>query len=101
MPPAAGSPQTLVDVSSDVLLQDAVSAWGSRQLAVLEAEDRLSVACEKGLTEDPVLLSLRQAFQVGQGLGIVASELQHLYIYIIQRLATSDIPGLPSMLQEC
>jgi preprotein translocase subunit SecA len=45
-------------------MQEAVSAWGSRQLAVLEAEDRLSYACEKGVTEDPVLLALREAFQV-------------------------------------
>ncbi|PNW75221.1 hypothetical protein CHLRE_12g517900v5 [Chlamydomonas reinhardtii] len=40
----------------------AVAAWGTRQLSELEAEDRLSVACEKGHTEDPELLKLREAF---------------------------------------
>lgn len=38
----------------------AVAAWGTRQLSELEAEDRLSVACEKGHTEDPELLKVRQ-----------------------------------------
>ncbi|EFJ50912.1 hypothetical protein VOLCADRAFT_57571 [Volvox carteri f. nagariensis] len=41
----------------------AVAAWGCRQLSELEAEDRLSVACEKGFTEDVQLLKLRDAFQ--------------------------------------
>ena len=34
------------------------------RLEVLDAEDRLSIACEKGFTEDPVTLQLRKAFQV-------------------------------------
>ncbi|GIL47249.1 hypothetical protein Vafri_4093 [Volvox africanus] len=44
-------------------VEAAVKAWGTRQLSELEAEDRLSVACEKGFTEDPQLLQLREAFQ--------------------------------------
>jgi preprotein translocase subunit SecA len=47
-------------------VQSAVSSWGERSLAVLEAEDRLSVACEKGEADEPVLLELRAAFQVQQ-----------------------------------
>jgi hypothetical protein len=43
----------------------AVAAWGQRQLSALDAEDRLSVACEKGVAEDEVTLALRQAYQVG------------------------------------
>lgn len=45
----------------------AVEAWGERSLSVLEAEDRLSIACEKGASEDAVTLALRKAFQVGKG----------------------------------
>mmetsp|Transcript_38121 Transcript_38121/g.107713 ORF Transcript_38121/g.107713 Transcript_38121/m.107713 type:complete len:597 (-) Transcript_38121:59-1849(-) len=41
----------------------AVAAWGERQLMELEAEDRLSVACEKAPTEDAVTQKLRDAFQ--------------------------------------
>lgn len=41
----------------------AVTAWGQRQLTELDAEDRLSVACEKGFTEDPVIIQLRAAFK--------------------------------------
>ena len=37
------------------------------RLELLDAEDRLSVACEKGFTEDAVTLQLRQAFQVWEG----------------------------------
>ena len=40
----------------------AVSAWGSKQLSALEAEDRLSIACEQAPTSDPVISSLREAF---------------------------------------
>jgi hypothetical protein len=43
----------------------ATALWGSQSLGLLEAEDRLSVACEKGDTQDEVLLQLRQAYQVG------------------------------------
>lgn len=42
----------------------AKSAWGERALQDLEAEDRLSVACEKAPTSDPVIGKLRAAFQV-------------------------------------
>lgn len=56
------------------LLQSAVTAWGTRQLAALDAEDRLSVACEKGYSEDPVTLKLREAYQVGWvGIGVGGS----------------------------
>lgn len=41
----------------------AVSTWGAASLTALEAEDRLSVACEKGVTEEPVTLALRDAYQ--------------------------------------
>ena len=41
----------------------AKSAWGERALQDLEAEDRLSVACEKAPTSDPVIGKLRAAFQ--------------------------------------
>ncbi|KAJ9529991.1 hypothetical protein QJQ45_023225, partial [Haematococcus lacustris] len=42
----------------------AAASWGERQLSLLEAEDRLSVACEKGVSSDPVILALREAFQL-------------------------------------
>ena len=42
----------------------AVAGWGEQSLTALEAEDRLSVACEKGFTQDAVTLQLREAFQV-------------------------------------
>lgn len=35
-----------------------------RKLTLLDAEDRLSVVCEKGVTEDPVILAMRGAYQV-------------------------------------
>ncbi|MEW5312833.1 MAG: hypothetical protein WDW38_004438 [Sanguina aurantia] len=41
----------------------AVSTWGLRKLSALEAEDRLSIACEKGATDDAVVLALREVFQ--------------------------------------
>jgi preprotein translocase subunit SecA len=41
----------------------AAAAWGERSLTLLDAEDRLSVACEKGATDDEVLLRLRAAYQ--------------------------------------
>ena len=40
----------------------AATAWGGKQLAPLEAEDRLSIACEKAPTSDPVLGELREVF---------------------------------------
>lgn len=42
----------------------AAGSWGERSLTLLDAEDRLSVACEKGTTEDQVLLRLRAVYQV-------------------------------------
>lgn len=47
----------------------AVEVWGQRKLQALDAEDRLSVACERGYTEDQVTLALREAFQVRTGVG--------------------------------
>lgn len=42
----------------------ATKVWGDRTLTLLDAEDRLSVACEKGSTDDDALLRLRAAYQV-------------------------------------
>lgn len=48
------------------ILSDAVntacSVWGERSLEALDAEDRLSFACEKGPSEDAAILALRAAF---------------------------------------
>ena len=41
----------------------AKTVWGERALPDLEAEDRLSVACEKAPTSDFVIFKLRAAFQ--------------------------------------
>lgn len=41
----------------------AKEAWGQRQLAELDAEDRLAIACERAPTSDPVTAKLRAAFQ--------------------------------------
>lgn len=43
-------------------IKAAKAAWGAQGLPLLEAEDRLSVACEKGATDDPVTLALRAAY---------------------------------------
>jgi preprotein translocase subunit SecA len=59
------SQSTLAAAKSAV--KAATALWGSQSLGLLEAEDRLSVACEKGDTQDEVLLQLRQAYQVGAG----------------------------------
>lgn len=40
-----------------------MNKWGDRSLPALEAEDRLSRACEKGPLDDDVLLGLRVAFE--------------------------------------
>jgi preprotein translocase subunit SecA len=40
----------------------ATKAWGERSLPLLEAEDRLSVACERGAADDAATLALRSAF---------------------------------------
>lgn len=43
-------------------VDDAVADWGEFSLPGLDAEDRLSVACEKAPTTDPTTQSLRDAF---------------------------------------
>ncbi|KVH94564.1 Protein translocase subunit SecA [Cynara cardunculus var. scolymus] len=40
----------------------AVSSWGRRSLPELEAEERLSYACEKGPAQDEVISKLRHSF---------------------------------------
>lgn len=45
-------------------LQAAVDAWGERGLLELEAEERLSFACEKSPTQDSVITKLRDVFRV-------------------------------------
>lgn len=52
-------PQSLVDAA----VRRAVNKWGEKSIQALEAEDRLSLACEKGPLEDDVLLGLRVAFE--------------------------------------
>ncbi|XP_059077428.1 protein translocase subunit SecA, chloroplastic isoform X2 [Cryptomeria japonica] len=44
-------------------VQMAVRTWGKRSLTELEAEDRLSYACEKGPTQDEVIANLRSVFE--------------------------------------
>ncbi|KAI6697652.1 hypothetical protein NL676_017771 [Syzygium grande] len=43
-------------------VQLAMKTWGQRSLIVLEAEERLSYACEKGPAQDEVIVKLRSAF---------------------------------------
>jgi preprotein translocase subunit SecA len=43
-------------------VSSATGAWGERSLPLLEAEDKLSVACERGAADDPATLALRAAF---------------------------------------
>uniref|UniRef100_A0A7N0UV68 Protein translocase subunit SecA n=1 Tax=Kalanchoe fedtschenkoi TaxID=63787 RepID=A0A7N0UV68_KALFE len=43
-------------------VQLAVNSWGKRALTELEAEERLSYACEKGPVQDDVIAKLRAAF---------------------------------------
>lgn len=59
--PCELSESTLAAARSAV--KAATALWGSQALPLLEAEDRLSVACEKGDTSDEVLLQLRRAYQ--------------------------------------
>lgn len=59
-------PCELSDESSSLIeeaVQSAVGAWGQKSLTELEAEDRLSYACEKGPTQDDVIFNLRKAFK--------------------------------------
>ncbi|KAK3253820.1 hypothetical protein CYMTET_36948 [Cymbomonas tetramitiformis] len=57
------------ELSSDLLAaakgacEAAEMSWGKNALQELEAEDRLSFACEKAPTEDPVLLGLRSVYE--------------------------------------
>ncbi|EFJ15249.1 hypothetical protein SELMODRAFT_156007 [Selaginella moellendorffii] len=48
---------------AEAAVQAAVESWGKKSLSELEAENRLSYACEKGPTEDAVVAKLRSAFQ--------------------------------------
>lgn len=45
------------------VVQTSIAKWGENSLTELEAEDKLSYACEKGPTEDMVILKLRNAFK--------------------------------------
>ena len=54
------SPETAKLLTDSV--NTACSVWGERSLESLDAEDRLSFACEKGPSEDAAILALRQAF---------------------------------------
>ncbi len=66
-PPPAAPPTVHLPAAARGRRRQAVaearSAWGARALPDLEAEDRLSVACERAPTSDPVIASLRAAFQ--------------------------------------
>jgi preprotein translocase subunit SecA len=44
-------------------VESAAKVWGEKSLSELEAEDRLSYACEKGPTEDEVMTQLRNVVQ--------------------------------------
>ncbi|CAK9233356.1 unnamed protein product [Sphagnum troendelagicum] len=44
-------------------VESAAKIWGEKSLSELEAEDRLSYACEKGPTEDEVMTQLRNVVQ--------------------------------------
>lgn len=43
-------------------INTACSVWGERSLEALDAEERLSFACEKGPSEDAAILALREVF---------------------------------------
>jgi len=66
-PSSPASCQTAHSAAARSAVKAAAASWGERSLELLEAEDRLSVACEKGNTEDQVLLKLRAVYQVGDG----------------------------------
>jgi preprotein translocase subunit SecA len=44
-------------------VESAAKIWGEKSLSELEAEDRLSYACEKGPIEDEVMTQLRNVVQ--------------------------------------
>eukprot|EP00850_Spirogloea_muscicola_P005218 SM000023S07674 [mRNA] locus=s23:697023:703298:- [translate_table: standard] len=48
---------------AETMVDTVVAAWGERSLPELEAEERLSYACEKGPTSDEVIGQLRQCFR--------------------------------------
>ncbi|XP_071716773.1 protein translocase subunit SecA, chloroplastic [Rutidosis leptorrhynchoides] len=58
--PCSLSQETSMVVEEAVQL--AASSWGRRSLPELEAEERLSYACEKGPTQDEVIAKLRHSF---------------------------------------
>lgn len=58
--PCSLSQESTVVVEEAVHL--AVSSWGRRSLPELEAEERLSYACEKGPAQDEVISKLRHSF---------------------------------------
>ena len=56
-------PCQLTDESDQALTRlarELIGAWGDRSLTVLELEERLTQAAEKGPTDDPQILALRQ-----------------------------------------
>lgn len=55
------SPDTLSQAKEAVVA--AKEAWGSKMLEELDAEERLSFACEKAATNDRITLLLRSAFK--------------------------------------
>eukprot|EP00271_Cylindrocystis_brebissonii_P010071 TRINITY_DN26172_c0_g1_i1.p1 TRINITY_DN26172_c0_g1~~TRINITY_DN26172_c0_g1_i1.p1 ORF type:complete len:1077 (+),score=261.84 TRINITY_DN26172_c0_g1_i1:110-3340(+) len=59
--PCKLSPAVLAEI--DAAVEAAAQEWGEKSLTKLEANDRLSYACEKGPTDDPVIAKLRSAFQ--------------------------------------
>ncbi|XP_027366452.1 protein translocase subunit SecA, chloroplastic isoform X2 [Abrus precatorius] len=55
--------------------QLAVETWGKRSLTELEAEERLSYACEKGPAQDEVISKLRNAFmEIGKEYKVFTEE---------------------------
>ncbi|KAK7392181.1 hypothetical protein VNO78_20611 [Psophocarpus tetragonolobus] len=56
-------------------VQLAVETWGKRSLTELEAEERLSYACEKGPAQDEVIAKLRNAFvEIGKEYKVFTEE---------------------------
>ncbi|KAL2326558.1 hypothetical protein Fmac_025616 [Flemingia macrophylla] len=56
-------------------VQLAIETWGKRSLTELEAEERLSYACEKGPAQDEVIAKLRNAFlEIGKEFKVFTEE---------------------------
>ncbi|XP_020226023.1 protein translocase subunit SecA, chloroplastic [Cajanus cajan] len=56
-------------------VQLAIETWGKRSLTELEAEERLSYACEKGPAQDEVIAKLRNAFlEIGKEYKVFTEE---------------------------